>query len=119
MAAAAAVVVSVATGTAIATTSYAAAAGCQVTYTVGSTWAGGFSANVGVVNLGDALSSWTLRWSFSAGQTVTQAWDATVTQSASAVTAFGTTARSGSPRRSRGGITGRRPPAPPPRRLWR
>ena len=87
IATAAAALVSVATATAVANTSYAAAAGCQVTYTLGSQWAGGFGANVTVVNLGDPLSGWTLRWSFTAGQTVTQAWNATVTQSGSAVTA--------------------------------
>jgi hypothetical protein len=66
----------------------AAAAGCQVTYTISSQWTGGFGANVAIKNLGDPLSSWTLRWSFGAGQTFTQAWNATVTQSGSAVTAI-------------------------------
>jgi hypothetical protein len=68
-------------------TAQAAAAGCRVTYTVGSQWAGGFSANVAVTNLGDAVSGWTVRWSFAAGQTVTQAWGATATQAGTAVTA--------------------------------
>src|SRR4051812_21651580 len=65
----------------------AAAAGCSVTYAVSSQWQGGFGANVSIKNLGDALSSWTLTWSFDAGQTVTQAWNTTLTQSSSAVTA--------------------------------
>ncbi|MEV6801193.1 non-reducing end alpha-L-arabinofuranosidase family hydrolase [Micromonospora rifamycinica] len=65
----------------------AAAAGCSVNYTVSSEWGGGFGANVAITNLGDALSSWTLTWSFGSGQSVTQAWNATVTQSGSAVTA--------------------------------
>ncbi|MEV4727695.1 cellulose-binding domain-containing protein, partial [Micromonospora humida] len=65
----------------------AAAAGCSVNYTVSSEWGGGFGANVAITNLGDALSSWTLTWSFAFGQSVTQAWNATVTQSGSAVTA--------------------------------
>ncbi|MEQ4720314.1 cellulose-binding domain-containing protein [Nonomuraea sp. B19D2] len=68
-------------------TAHAAAAGCQVTYTVGSQWAGGFSANVAIKNLGDPIGSWTLRWTFGAGQTIGQAWNAGVTQSGSAVTA--------------------------------
>ena len=42
----------------------AAAAGCSVNYTVSSEWGGGFGANVAITNLGDALSSWTLTWSF-------------------------------------------------------
>jgi hypothetical protein len=67
-----------------------AAAGCQVNYTISSQWQGGFGANVSVTNLGDPMSSWTLTWSFGAGQQVTQAWNATVTQSGSNVTARGT-----------------------------
>jgi hypothetical protein len=76
-----------ATTTATATAGYAAAAGCRVTYAVGSQWAGGFTANVSITNLGDPLTGWTLRWSFTAGQAVTQAWGAGVTQSGAAVTA--------------------------------
>jgi hypothetical protein len=65
----------------------AAAAGCAVDYTVSSQWQGGFGASVSITNLGDPLSGWTLTWSYGAGQSVTQAWNATVTQSGSAVTA--------------------------------
>ncbi|TCB90082.1 arabinofuranosidase, partial [Micromonospora zingiberis] len=65
----------------------AAAAGCSVNYSVPSQWQGGFSANVSITNLGDPLTSWTLTWSFGAGQTVTQAWNTTLTQSGAAVTA--------------------------------
>jgi glucuronoarabinoxylan endo-1,4-beta-xylanase len=65
----------------------AAAAGCSVRYAVSSQWQGGFGADVTITNLGDPLTNWTLGWSFSAGQTVTQAWNATLTQSGSAVTA--------------------------------
>ena len=64
-----------------------AAAGCTVTYQVSSSWPGGFGANVTINNLGDAIGSWTLVWSFGAGQTVTQAWNTTLTQSGSTVTA--------------------------------
>lgn len=65
----------------------AAAAGCSVGYAVSSQWQGGFGANVTITNIGDPLTSWTLNWSFSAGQTVTQAWNTTLTQSGAAVTA--------------------------------
>ncbi|WP_430781653.1 cellulose binding domain-containing protein [Actinoplanes sp. G11-F43] len=65
----------------------AAAAGCAVKYTVTSQWQGGFGADVAITNLGDPLTGWTLTWSYAAGQTVTQAWNAAVTQSGSAVTA--------------------------------
>ncbi|MDG4818844.1 pectate lyase [Micromonospora sp. WMMD956] len=64
-----------------------AAAGCRVSYVVGSQWPGGFSTTVTLTNVGDPITSWQLTWSFGAGQTVTQAWNATVTQSGSAVTA--------------------------------
>ncbi|MBF9133254.1 cellulose-binding domain-containing protein, partial [Plantactinospora sp. S1510] len=64
-----------------------AAVGCSVNYSVASQWQGGFGANVTITNLGDPLNGWTLRWSYSAGQQVTQAWNATVTQSGSQVTA--------------------------------
>ncbi|MFF5228875.1 cellulose binding domain-containing protein [Dactylosporangium sp. NPDC000521] len=64
-----------------------AATGCRVTYTVANQWPGGFGANVTVTNLGDPVSAWTVVWSYAAGQTVTQAWSATVTQSGSQVTA--------------------------------
>jgi hypothetical protein len=64
-----------------------ALAGCTVDYAISSSWPGGFGANVTVKNLGDPLSSWTLTWSYSAGQQITQAWNATVSQSGSQVTA--------------------------------
>ncbi|TWJ29425.1 cellulose binding domain-containing protein [Micromonospora sagamiensis] len=64
-----------------------AAVGCQVTYAVGGQWQGGFSANVTVTNLGDAVNGWRLTWTFPSGQQVTQAWNATVTSSGATVTA--------------------------------
>lgn len=80
--------VAIAAGTGVLTAlPAAAAAGCTVAYTVSSQWPGGFGANVAITNLGDPISSWSLTWSYSAGQTVTQAWNATVTQSGTQVTA--------------------------------
>ncbi|WP_410820844.1 cellulose binding domain-containing protein [Micromonospora sp. 050-3] len=64
-----------------------AAAGCQVAYSVASQWPGGFTGNVTVTNLGDPVSGWTLRWSYGAGQQVSQAWGATASQSGSEVSA--------------------------------
>ncbi|HXR73105.1 cellulose binding domain-containing protein, partial [Actinocrinis sp.] len=72
--------------TAAATTSAQAAAGCQVSYTVSSQWPGGFGANVAITNLGSAISSWSLAWSFGAGQTITQLWNGSYTQSGANVT---------------------------------
>jgi len=85
-----AVAIAAVLGTAVAATTTradAAAAGCRVSYTVSSQWQGGFGATVAITNLGDPINGWTLRWSFGSGQAVTQAWNATVTQSGSAVTA--------------------------------
>ncbi|MEU4568009.1 cellulase family glycosylhydrolase [Micromonospora sp. NPDC023956] len=65
----------------------AAAAGCEVTYTT-SSWAGGFTASIAIKNLGDAISGWTLGFSFpDAGQRVGQGWSATYSQTGPAVTA--------------------------------
>jgi hypothetical protein len=72
---------------AVSVTAHAAAAGCRITYSVSSQWSGGFGANVGLTNLGDPITSWTLTWSFGASQQVTQAWNATVTQNGAQVTA--------------------------------
>jgi glucuronoarabinoxylan endo-1,4-beta-xylanase len=81
------VVLLTAAAAAVALPAGAEAAGCAVRYGVSSQWQGGFNADVTVTNLGDALTGWTLTWSFGAGQSVTQAWNATVTQSGAAVSA--------------------------------
>jgi endo-1,4-beta-xylanase len=67
------------------TTAPPPAGGCRVSYAVTNQWPGGFGVNVVVTNLGPAVTSWRLTWSFSAGQTVTQLWNGTVTQSGSQV----------------------------------
>ena len=64
----------------------AAAAGCQVSYSISNQWPGGFGANVVVTNLGDPVSGWRLTWSFTAGQTITQLWNGSYTQSGAQVT---------------------------------
>ncbi|MFD3530574.1 endo-1,4-beta-xylanase [Streptomyces sp. NPDC058664] len=61
---------------------------CSVTYAVTSQWTGGFTAQVTLRNTGTApLNGWTVRWTQPAGQRVTQAWNATVTQTGPEVTA--------------------------------
>jgi hypothetical protein len=64
-----------------------AATGCSVTYTLSGQWPGGFGANVTIKNVGDPITSWSLVWTYTAGQTVTQPWGATVTQNGGQVTA--------------------------------
>ncbi len=49
---------------------------CAVTYTA-STWQGGFSANITVKNVGDAVNGWTLGFTFpNTGQKVGSGWSA-------------------------------------------
>jgi hypothetical protein len=85
--AAAAVPLTVVAGVGLVSTAAQAAVACRVTYSVSSQWPGGFTGNVTLNNLGDPLNGWTLTWSFGAGQQVTQAWNATISQSGSQVTA--------------------------------
>ncbi|MDC2955376.1 endo-1,4-beta-xylanase [Streptomyces gilvifuscus] len=58
---------------------------CSATYSVQSQWNTGFTGQVTVSCSGASLSSWTANWTFGAGQRITQAWNATCTQSGSSV----------------------------------
>ncbi|WP_433894197.1 cellulose binding domain-containing protein [Streptomyces sp. CA-111067] len=64
----------------------ATSSGCRVEYTTNE-WTGGYTAQLHVTNLGPAVSSWRLTWTYTGDQQVTSAWNATVTQSGSQVTA--------------------------------
>ncbi|RSM50488.1 cellulase [Actinoplanes sp. ATCC 53533] len=68
-------------------TEASAAAGCRVGYATAGQWPGGFTANITVTNLGDRIDGWRLGWVFPSGQTVSQAWNATVSASGAQVTA--------------------------------
>jgi endo-1,4-beta-xylanase len=60
---------------------------CHIGYTISSQWGGGFGAAITINNTGTtAISSWTLTWAFANGQTVTQLWNGTETQSGANVT---------------------------------
>ena len=60
---------------------------CQVAY-VKNEWGGGFTANITVTNTGtSAINGWTLKFTFPGDQKVTNAWNATLTQTGNAVTA--------------------------------
>ncbi|HEX6686437.1 MAG TPA: non-reducing end alpha-L-arabinofuranosidase family hydrolase [Candidatus Limnocylindrales bacterium] len=83
---AAAVTVTVAAVGALTATVAQAATGCRVQYKVTNQWPDGFGTEVIVDNLGDPVSSWQLTWSFTAGQTITQLWSGTYTQSGAQVT---------------------------------
>ncbi|MFH8448391.1 cellulose binding domain-containing protein [Streptomyces fungicidicus] len=60
---------------------------CEVTYRITNEWPDGFQADVRLTNTGsDPWNGWTLNWSFTGGQKVTQLWNASHTQTGSAVT---------------------------------
>ncbi|WP_219512518.1 rhamnogalacturonan lyase family protein [Nonomuraea ceibae] len=63
-----------------------AAVACDVDYAVATQWSGGFTGNVTIRNLGDAVNGWRLTWTYGAGQQITQAWNAQPSQSGAAVT---------------------------------
>jgi mannan endo-1,4-beta-mannosidase len=50
-------------------------------------WPGGFQGDVKVTAGAQPINGWTLTWSFANGQTISQSWGATLSQSGSAVTA--------------------------------
>jgi hypothetical protein len=62
--------------------------GLTATYTVQSDWGSGFVASVTVTNHGTtAVSAWHVAWTWAGSQTVSSAWNTTLTQSGKAVTA--------------------------------
>ncbi|AJF69025.1 glycoside hydrolase family 9 protein [Streptomyces vietnamensis] len=61
---------------------------CAVTYTVNNVWNTGFTVTVTVKNTGPtAVDGWQLAWAYPGGQRLTSAWNATVTQNGTAVSA--------------------------------
>ncbi|MEU9170749.1 cellulase family glycosylhydrolase [Streptomyces sp. NPDC048420] len=63
-------------------------AACTAAYSVSSDWGGGFNAEVKVTNSGTtALKSWKVTWTWPGAQKVTSMWNASYTQTGSAVTA--------------------------------
>ena len=63
-----------------------AATACSVTYSVTSQWSTGFTASITITNTGDALTSWTLGYSYAGNQQLTQGWSGNWTQSGENVT---------------------------------
>ncbi|MEU2928323.1 endo-1,4-beta-xylanase [Streptomyces sp. NPDC007251] len=58
---------------------------CTAAYGVSSQWNTGFTGQVTISCSGVSLASWKVNWTFGAGQRITQAWNATCTQSGTAV----------------------------------
>ncbi|MBM7862960.1 cellulose binding domain-containing protein [Lentzea nigeriaca] len=70
------------------TTTAAPVFGCAITYRVTYRWNTGYNADVTIINTGNApISGWTLRWTFTRGQIVTDMWNATAKQSGAEVSA--------------------------------
>jgi mannan endo-1,4-beta-mannosidase len=61
--------------------------GCSAAYSVTGQWPGGFQGEVRVTAGSAAVTGWTVTWAFANGQSVNQAWGATVTSSGSSVSA--------------------------------
>ncbi|BCJ69887.1 cellulose binding domain-containing protein [Polymorphospora rubra] len=62
--------------------------GCTATHRIVNQWQGGFQAEVTVRNAGTTpTNGWTVRFGYSGTEQVTQAWNATVTQTGPTVTA--------------------------------
>jgi hypothetical protein len=60
---------------------------CTGTYSVVSSWQGGYQAQIVVKNTGTGtLNSWQLTWAFPSGQTISNLWNGTDTQSGANVT---------------------------------
>ncbi|TQS08387.1 cellulose-binding domain-containing protein [Microbispora hainanensis] len=61
--------------------------GCSATYKVVNQWPGGFQGEVTVNNTGSSsISGWNVKWAFANGQTISQLWNGTVSQSGANVT---------------------------------
>lgn len=61
---------------------------CTASYHVDNDWGSGFTATVTVTSSGTAaIGGWKVTWSFGGNQTLTNSWNATVTQSGASVTA--------------------------------
>jgi glucuronoarabinoxylan endo-1,4-beta-xylanase len=59
---------------------------CSVHYAITNSWPGGFGASLTITNTSStAINGWSLGFSFPNGQTITQLWNGSYTQSGSAV----------------------------------
>jgi endoglucanase len=68
------------------TTSPAPAGGCSATYQTTGSWQGGFQAQVTVTAGNSAISGWAVTWTLGSGQSISQAWNGTLSVSGSTAT---------------------------------
>jgi endo-1,4-beta-xylanase len=59
---------------------------CGATYRTVNSWPGGFQGEVTVTAGASAITAWTVRWTLSSGQTITQLWSGNLSTSGSNVT---------------------------------
>jgi len=59
---------------------------CRAAYQTQNSWSGGFQGQVTVTAGNSPINGWTVRWSLSGGQAITQLWSGTLSTSGSAVT---------------------------------
>jgi xylan 1,4-beta-xylosidase len=68
-------------------TSVTTGSSCSVHYAITNQWTGGFGASLTITNTGStAINGWNLQFSFPNGQTITQLWNGSFTQSGSTAT---------------------------------
>jgi endo-1,4-beta-xylanase len=56
---------------------------CTATYSTTNSWSGGYQGEVKITTGSAAISGWTVRWTLSSGQSITQVWNGTLTTSGS------------------------------------
>jgi hypothetical protein len=60
---------------------------CSAAYSLSNSWSGGFQAAVTVSDTGSTpINGWTVSWTFPSGQTISQLWNGTLSQSGSSET---------------------------------
>ena len=70
------------------TTTTTPAGSCRVSYTFGSQWQDGFTADVTINNTATtAINGWTLAWTFAGNQQISNMWNAVRTQTGQSVSA--------------------------------
>jgi hypothetical protein len=69
-----------------ATTQAAAGGGCHVAYTDQTDWGAGFTGGLSITNNGTAtMNNWTVSWTFSGNQQMSQSWNGNYTQNGQTV----------------------------------
>src|SRR5579864_4670276 len=66
---------------------FATAQTCPVTYTIVNSWQGGFQAGISITNTGTTpMDGWTLEWTFSGNQQISQLWGGNVSSQGETIT---------------------------------